>query len=572
MRLSTGGRTKYRLCAALFLFTISVAAVWGAESMPASDPKKDNKNSADPSAAAIANELARLQDQLAAQQKLLAAQQSQIEELQQLLRSQRKDSAAGSEPASNTEVSGQASNSGGTAAVPVSKNEPAPAASAAPKTQEPAESPLSFRIGSAYITPVGFMDFTGIFRSTSVGSGIGTNFGSIPYSNTTQGNLTDMRFSAQNSRIGVRVDAGVKGAHVIGYWESDFLGFVPGNAAVSSNSDSFRLRLYWVDVSKGSWEVLGGQSWSMLTPGRKGISPLPADLFYSQNIDVNYQLGLTWSRDQQVRVVYHPSRTVAAGISLASPEQYIGGSGGGGLIVLPPALATPYSSQLNNGGTTLSVPGVHPDIIAKVAFDPEVGGHALHFEVAGLVRTFKVWNPTSNQDFSATGVGGQANLNFELFKGFRLVTNNYWSEGGGRYIFGQAPDLVVRADGSLSPVKAASTVSGFEYTNKNTMLYGYYGGVYIGRNVAIDTTGKYIGYGFPGSPNSQNRAIQEATFGIAQTFWKDARYVALLLMSQYSYLFRNPWVVASGQPAEAKSNMIFINLRYALPGSAPVWK
>jgi hypothetical protein len=193
--------------------------------------------------------------------------------------------------------------------------------------------------------------------------------------------------------------------------------------------------------------------------------------------------------------------------------------------------------------------------------------------LGGLVRTFKVWNPVNSQHYTSNGVGGQANLNFELLKNFRVVTNNYWSAGGGRYIFGQAPDLIVRSDGSLSPMRSGSTITGFEFTHNNTMLYSYYSGVYIERNVTTDAaTGKFVGYGYPGSPGSQNRSIQEATFGFAQTFWKDAKYGALVLMGQYSYLTRNPWVVASGQPKDAKANMVFINLRYALPGSAPAMK
>jgi hypothetical protein len=453
---------------------------------------------------------------------------------------------------------------------------PAPSGQAgntAAKPDEQEAAPLSFHLGTAYITPLGFMDFTTVYRSTAPGSGIGTNFGSIPYSNTVQGNLGELRMSPQNSRIGARVDASVMGAHVIGYWESDFLGAVPANAPVSSNSYSFRLRLYWVDLKKDKWEILGGQSWSMLTPGRKGISPLPGDLFFSQDIDVNYQVGLTWSRDPQFRFVYHPSDAVSMGISLENPEQYIGGSAGGALITLPSTIATPYASQLDNGNTTLTAPGVHPDVIAKIAFDPKVGSRALHFELGGLVRTFKVWNPLNSQHYTSNGEGGQANLNFELFKNFRVLTNNYWSVGGGRYIFGQAPDLIARSDGSLSPVHSGSTVTGFELTHKNTLLYSYYSGVYIGRNVTTDSlTGKFVGYGYPGSPGSQNRSIQEATFGFAQTFWKDAKYGALVLMGQYSYLTRNPWVVASGQPKDAKTNMVFINLRYALPGSAPAMK
>jgi hypothetical protein len=434
------------------------------------------------------------------------------------------------------------------------------------------DGPLTFHIGSASITPVGFMDFTAVYRSTTGGSGIGTNFGSIPFGGTsTTGNLSEFRFSAQNSRIGFRVDAEVLGAKVLGYFESDFLGNNPGNVSVSSNSDTNRLRLYWVDVKKGKLELLGGQSWDMLTPGRKGISPLPGDLFFSQDVDVNYQVGLTWTRQPQFRIIYHPSDTVALGVALEEPEQYIGGSGGGGLITFPTALATPYGAQLNNGGTTLTVPNLMPDIVTKIAFDPKVGGHDLHIEAAGLFRKFKVFNPANLQKSTTTGAGGSVNLNFEVVKNVRFLTNNFVSDGGGRYIFGEAPDLIVHGDGTLSAIHAYSTVTGFEATvKKNTLLYGYYGGVYIKRNTTIDpANGKLVGYGYSGSPNSQNRSIQEATFGLTQTFWRDPKYGALQFMLQYSYLVRKPWFVAAGGLPDAHINMIFVNLRYALPGKAP---
>src|SRR6202035_4503568 len=109
------------------------------------------------------------------------------------------------------------------------------------------------------------------------------------------------------------------------------------------------------------------------------------------------------------------------------------------------------------------------------------------------------------------GGGVQVGLNAEIVKDFRLITTNYWSDGGGRYLFGQAPDVIVRADGSLSTVRADGTIDGFEATVKNTLFYAYYGGIYIGRNVAIDTNGKPVGYGYTGSPNSQNRSINEFT-------------------------------------------------------------
>ena len=454
-------------------------------------------------------------------------------------------------------------------------------------------SPLQIHIGDATLTPVGFMDFTSVFRTKTAGGNIGTSFGSIPYASVSSGltpyqtNLSEFRLSMQNSRIGFRADADVKGAHVIGYMEADFLGTPAStNIAVTSNSNLLRSRLYWVDVRRGSWEILGGQTWSLLTPGRVGISPIPADIFYSQDIDVNYQAGLFWGRIPELRFVYHPSKQVAFAVALDSPDQYAGGSSGGGSIVLPTGLATPYAGELDFGASSggIATPNVAPDIIAKLAFDPN---KHIHFEIGGVERNFKVYYPgvaavaatgttpavaaIPANTFSTEGGGGFVNLNVEVAKGFRLMTNNFWSDGGGRYIFGQAPDLIAHANGSIPPVHSGSTVTGFEFTQKKTMIYGYYGGIYIMRNTAVDTNGKLVGYGYSGSSSGQNRDIQEITFGFNQTIWKDTKWGAVNFMGQYSYLLRDPWYVnfATGQPANANNNMVFFNLRYTLPGSAP---
>jgi len=442
-------------------------------------------------------------------------------------------------------------------------------------------SPLAFHIGSATITPVAFMDFTSVYRNHDTNGSIATNFGSIPYASTTAyaPNLSEFRLRSENSRIGFRVDADVKGAHVIGYMEADFHGNNATNVAETTNSNTLRERQYWVDLNTGHFEVLGGQIWSMMTPNRVGISPIPADIFYTQVIDVNYVAGLVFGRIPELRFVYHPTNKVAFAVALDSPDQYAGGNGGSGTIVLPSALATSstYEGELDYGsGNTLSTPNRAPDIIAKLAFDPV---RQVHFEIGGVARSFKVYYPgvaaTSSaaaipaSTFSAEGGGGFLNFSVEPVKGLRLLTNNYWSDGGGRYIYGQAPDLIAHANGSISLIHSGSTVTGFEFTQKNTMIYAYYSGIYIDRNTAVDTNGKLVGYGYTGSANSQNRIVQEATFGVNQTFWKNAKYGALILMGQYSYLTRSPWYVASGTPPNANINMLFFNLRYVLPGSAP---
>jgi hypothetical protein len=269
--------------------------------------------------------------------------------------------------------------------------------------------------------------------------------------------------------------------------------------------------------------------------------------------------------------VYHPKAQVSMGVSVEAAEQYGGGSAGGGVITLPSALSNAYATELNNGTSTYTVPNRRPDVIGKIAFDPTIARRHMHIEFAGVLSGFRFYNPIDQKHYAAQGGGGSVNLNLELVKNFRLITNNYYSDGGGRWIFGQGPDLIIRGDGSPSLVHSASTVSGFEYqANPNLLVYAYYGGVYFGRNVAIDpANGKPVGYGYSGSPSSQNRAIQEATFGFTKTFWKDPKYGALQFMTQYSYLTRSPWHVAAGQPSSANSNMVFLNLRYLLPGAPP---
>ena len=132
------------------------------------------------------------------------------------------------------------------------------------------DGPLSIHFGRASITPGGWVDFTSYFRSADVGSGLGTSFGSIPYNNTVAGGLSETRFSSQGSRITLRADETFGATRVFGYAEADFNGYLPSNAYVSTNSDTMRLRVYFADLARGRWEVLGGQSWSLLTPNRVG--------------------------------------------------------------------------------------------------------------------------------------------------------------------------------------------------------------------------------------------------------------------------------------------------------------
>jgi hypothetical protein len=537
--------------------------------------------SADDSSTATAAQSSSDVEKLKAQ---LAQQQMQLEQLKNALEAQKKlidalakgatvvnAAAPAKKPASLGDVASLTPMVPAAAPSPDLNTLPAIPSSSAQGADLDAPSPLSLKIGNSYLTPVGFMDFTAVGRTTIGGNGIGSNFGNIPYNNNAAGNggLSELRLSAQNSRIGARFDSVYKGTKILGYWESDFLGNNAASVAVTSNADTFRLRLYWIDLMKDHWELLAGQSWSLMTPGRTGISPLPGNIFYSQDTDVNYQAGLTWTRQPGIRIAYHADKAWTIAFAAENAEQYVGGGGGSGAIVSPTGIASTVFTQFNNNGTTLATPNVTPDFIAKVAFDPNSKFHA---EVVGLNSNFKSFNPATGMHYTKTGGGVSVNMNAEVFKGFRFIASSFYSDGGGRYIFGEAPDLVLKPNGDMGLIHASSGIAGFESTIGKTMIYGYYGGIYIGRYAVIDTTGKPVGYGYTGSSNSQNKAIQEPTLGFNQTFWKDPKYGAINFMGQFSYLTRDPWSVALNQPKNAHQFQVYLNLRYTLPGSAPAIK
>ncbi len=436
-----------------------------------------------------------------------------------------------------------------------------------PAVKDAPVAPISIRIGNAELTPLGFMDATAFFRSTNLGSGIGSSFGAAPFSNTPQGQLSETRFSVQNSRLGLMFDSTVNDNAVRGYVETDFLGFQPVNAFVTSNSNSLRSRLYWVDVKHDKFEFLAGQSWSMMTPNRIGLSPMPSDVFYSLNMDTNYQVGLTWSRQLQFRFIYHPTDNLALGLSLENPEQYVGGA-----VALPKTFST---SQVDNG-TNTATPNVMPDVVGKIAYDGHVNGKIEHVEIAGVMSQFRTYSsalPSTGLPgtSSLTGGGASINFNLELFKNFHMLASTFYSDGGGRYIFGLAPDIVITPNETPSLVRAESAIAGFEYqATPSMMYYGYYGGTYIGQNFSVVPSASggaptYLGYGFPGSPASANKSIQEPTFGVIRTFWKNPKYGALQMITQYSYLSRAPWYVAPATPKNAHLSMAYLDIRYILP-------
>jgi len=358
----------------------------------------------------------------------------------------------------------------------------------------------SFKIGAADFTPGGFVDFENVFRTTNTGNVTATAFWAIPFNNVAAAHLTEYRATAQYSRFNIKTHAKYGQNDITGYLEFDFNGNDAGNVFVSANGHTDRVRLYWLDLKRGKWEFLGGQTWGLQTPNRVGVSPNPADLAITYGEDSQTHVGLNYTRAAEFRAAYHFNDNWVWAGAVQNPQQFTGQ----GPEVLFPAAFNTIQFQADNAGNA-GAPNAGPDLHSKLAYDNNfMGGKHFHFEAGGLMTTAKVTVPVATGFKSHTLLGGgvDAAMNFDLWKGsdnrnINFVGSGMWGYGVGRYLIGMGPQFVVRPvqtapatfDVLLSGVHSGDAIVGFEIRPHPKTQFGLYGGAaYFQRNTFIDIT------------------------------------------------------------------------------------
>jgi hypothetical protein len=417
-------------------------------------------------------------------------------------------------------------------------------------------------VGPAKLRFGGYVSLAGTYRSTSSGGGIGTSFATIPYDNTLKGNVSETRLTAQASRLSLRVDAPFPEArfHTLsGYFEMDFVGYTPGNIAITASSAGLRLRQAFTDVQYGdALSVSAGQAFSLMTPPKGHLSMWPSDYDLSQAVDMNYLAGLVWERVPQLRLTWRRSTKFNWAVSVENPEQQIGT----GLVTLPFCCGGDIEAQYNTGDEGLGVPNLMPDFVTRVALNPSP---AIHFDVGGVLRVFR--HTVAPYDEAARAVGGGASVNASVapIKGMRLLGQFASGSGLGRYLGGLAPDVAFDTNGNIEPIRARSWVAGIEQAlSPRVSLAGYYSGVSTEDTWFADSDGEMIGFGFPGASNASNKAIDELTATLSYLAVRTDNRGSVQVNMQTSWLQREPWSQGSG-PESARAFLFFAQVRYNLP-------
>lgn len=460
------------------------------------------------------------------------------------------------------------------------------------------------------ITPGGFLEAAGIYRSRFQGDDIASNF-AVPFPGQSHpAHVGEGRFSARQTRLSLLAEGTVNpDTKLAMYTELDFQGAAQTSNSNQSNSYVPRLRNVYgtLDWNRGDYgiHVLAGQNWSLVTMQSKGITPR-AEVTPPQ-IDAQYIPGFAWTRQPGIRVVGDfMDHKLWIGLSAENPQTTFGGTGvpagvvsvlnGQGLssigvtcpggatgttvtcTVTNNTQAVPPGSfqQFYNGvGSTLSLNQV-PDFIGKVAYEASVAGHNLHLEGFGIYRTFSTHfdgTATSN-DAHSFGYGGSINLQV-VPKLLDVQFSGFGGRGIGRYGSAGLPDVTFDKEGIIHPIDEMMLLAGATvHATPKLDLYGFAGEE---REYQKLLDGGTAGLGLPTANNTgcfietvttatastcagNTKDIRQITAGFWDKFYQGPFGRAQIGL-QYSYTDRELFSGIGGEP-RTHNNMAFISFRY----------
>jgi hypothetical protein len=344
-----------------------------------------------------------------------------------------------------------------------------------------------------------------------------------------------------------------------GYFEMDFNGATPGNVEVTSTSVGFRLRHAYGEAQfHKTFLVMAGQGFTLMTPTKDQLSVWPSDFDMSQAVDMNYLAGIIWGRLPQVRFTYRPSKAFNWAVSVENPEQQLGDA----VVTLPACCASDLSAQYNTGNNQLQTPNLMPDIVSRVAFNR---GRTLHVDAGGVFRMFHHSLKPYAASVKQPGGGVSVNARVNPTTKSGVLAQLGVGAGLGRYIGGLVPDVRISADGDIHPIRTLSWAAGVEHRLATAGSIAFYdSGVRADASYSTDGDGSPIGFGYPASPNAQNRSIHEVTGVFSWQAWSIEGRGSMQWNTQVSWLSRTPFPGAPG-PSSAAEIMFFTQLRYNLP-------
>jgi hypothetical protein len=373
------------------------------------------------------------------------------------------------------------------------------------------------------LTPGGFLEAAGIYRSKSEDSDLASSFAKIPLGNNVVGHTQELRGSARQSRLSLLAQGNINDTTQAAFYvETDFLGAAQTANSNETNSYNLRIRnvygtLDWTDLG---WHLLAGQNWSLLTLNSKGVTP--RNEVIPPSIDAQYVPGFAFARQPQLRLTKDlDDKQVWLAVSVENPQTTFTGSTAAGVAALTGATGSSLTSSASAGSSassgftninTFSLNHV-PDVIGKLAFEPNIGGaRPVHLEVFGLYRDYydriNIGTNTlgypvgaTNSDVSGGGVGGGVTVNV-VPKLVDIQGSFLTGTGIGRYGAGGLPDATLMPNGKIVPIPETMFLAGATLHATPALDIYVFGGQESETAKPFIAGGKFFGYGNPNYVNA----------------------------------------------------------------------
>jgi len=470
----------------------------------------------------------------------------------------------------------------------------------------------TFRVGAVDVQLGGYIDASTIFRSRNEVTDLSSNFNTgIPFRNSPLYHESEFRETARATRMSVTLTAHPDEvtklqASVV----SDFQGASPNSNSNQTNSFLPRLREAWAtyDRSDIGLEILGGQTWSLLTMTKVGTNPTQINL--PQTIDQNYVPGFNFTRQPQIRVaksfannkywlafsaenpqaVYSsglPSKIDALGtFNISNPGTGGLATGSNTTVNACTAVTTtivankPTSVCTTSAATAVGTfsDDIAPDVIIKGTADFPIA----HLEAYALGRVFhdrvsQLGTGQSNTMFG--GAAGAAVLVHIIPKILDFQLSGLAGTGIGRYGAAQLPDATISSDGKPAPLREYTALVGvIGHPTPQVDMYGYLGTEQTHASYfnAV-TAGKLTAYGY-GNPAYSNlgcevelapsttpctgntAGIVQGTVGGYYKFLKGA-FGTMQVGAQYSFTHRAV-LQGVGRTPQTDENIVLLSFRY----------
>ncbi len=477
--------------------------------------------------------------------------------------------------------------------------------------------------GALTITPGGYIEANGFFRSRNLQSDVTSAYNSIPTNNNNLAHVNESRLSARQSRAALLIEAPIsKSLIVAAYGEVDFNSVGTSSNFGQTNSFTPRLRNAYatLDSTDYGFHVLAGQNWSLVTTNSKGITP--RNEVGPPVLDSGVLVGYDYARIPQIRIVKDFDKKLWIALSAESSQNTTNTGACGNTVTntSAAAVANPTSIAANGNtgvasgtcvanGNGLGNTGVAqqfsinnvPDVIGKVAYEARFANRDIHLEALGIYKNAVSYvnysgtpfaaaaDPAAGFPFStqhnATGGGVGAGILAEVIpKRLDFQFSGEYGRALGRYTSSGLPDATVDATGAIKPLLGASAEGGFIYHATSAFdLYTYAGFDQVNRNFS-NINGAQVGYGAVGGVSNvgcnniggtclgATHRVFELTGGFNDKLYKGA-FGEVRVGVQYEYLQRQlfgstanangiPTAAAPIISARANEQILFTSLKY----------